>query len=164
MECEEFRERLHAFVDGECSSRLETRMAEHLQSCDDCRRHVTATRDLVGLLEGVETPPVPEGFSREVLRKVKTNRSGTSRRVPRRLAAAVVAIGLAVGILGVTLPAYQGGETPVVDTASYVEDTLSAFSVAPAGSLAAGFLVAENDEVMAENNELNNELEDETDE
>jgi anti-sigma factor RsiW len=73
MECQEAREQLSAWLDGELAEATEAALAEHVDMCEACQRewrHLTALETALGRL----TAPPPLGLAEKVLAQVQRPR------------------------------------------------------------------------------------------
>lgn len=72
--CEEVRERLSAWLDGELSEEGRAQVAAHLESCAACRRELAQLTALNAALAELAAPPVPLGLAERVLARVQPSR------------------------------------------------------------------------------------------
>jgi anti-sigma factor RsiW len=113
MHCKKVRIQIDAYCAGEVSPEARSAIEKHLQSCDACRNEYAAVQRMASLFDkAVLTPPVPEGFAQRV-QTLARRRSAQpvaaawnlsqwwrAATVPlRAAAAAVLMIGVAVGVL-----------------------------------------------------------------
>ncbi len=126
MTCDEQKERISAFLDGELPENRASEMFEHLPGCPDCRA-------FLGLMMKVrksvaaEELPWPEALDERILSGIERQktppvlvRSGWfpfwSRRISWSFGFAGAAIVLAFllgGLLGSVLPPWRGQELPI---------------------------------------------------
>jgi len=153
MRCEEVRNRLGAFIDGESDIVEGRKVQRHLERCSGCREELAALREIGDFLAGECVPAAPRGFRSKVLVAAEQalESQGKPEREPfldlptwwrsarpalRVAAAAALALGLGLGILlgtGPTGPAPAApGSPPVVQADPYEAHYLSA---SPTGSL-----------------------------
>ena len=80
--CQDYADRISAFLDGELSGPERGELMEHMAVCPNCRQYfddLAAIREAVGEVEEV---PVPEGFTRQVMDRVRAteqDRAGTPK-------------------------------------------------------------------------------------
>ncbi len=114
MECQEAREQLAAFLDGEGPEEV----SSHLQGCPACRRERQAlerTWQFLGVLPGVEPSP---GFRARFWERVREEESSWWLPLPRFVPA--LAGCLAVWVVGIGLGAFlyrSSSQPPVPETA-----------------------------------------------
>lgn len=75
MRCHRIRDQLETYlaVEKDGLSRPDrARIATHLSRCKECRRELSRLRGLHELLAAAPTPPVPDGFARQVVARAKT--------------------------------------------------------------------------------------------
>jgi len=115
MRCTTARRHLDAYASNEMAAPTRARVDRHLARCEQCRQALARLGRLAALLQGVATPPVPEGFSARLLsearRRLDAGQPTTSASwdpfhwwvsasLAMRLAAtAALAAGLAIGAL-----------------------------------------------------------------
>jgi anti-sigma factor RsiW len=153
MRCEEVRNRLGAFIDGESDIVEGGRIQQHLEQCSGCREELAALREVGSLLAEERIPAMPGGFRSKVLVAAEQALEGRgkqesgpfldlptwwrqARPALRVAAAAALALGVGLGILlgvGSMGPVPEvPGSSPVVLADPYEAHYLSAN---PAGSL-----------------------------
>ncbi len=71
--CEEVREQLSAWLDGELAEAERARVAAHLDSCAACRRELAQLTALNAALAELAAP-VPSGLAERVLARVQPSR------------------------------------------------------------------------------------------
>ena len=71
MNCKKVLSRLQAYVDGEMPAKLMSEMEEHLGGCPSCRGQVEHIRQVGGILDSLDVPPLPEGFSTRVMAEAR---------------------------------------------------------------------------------------------
>ena len=122
MTCEEVRELLSSYIDGELTSDTQRVVEEHVASCDSCKTELAGLRLTIQLVRSLEEVEVPEGFRAGLMAKVRAEAtarqaglfahlSGLLSTGPRRaLAFAAIALVLVVGVNSVmgTLPGVYG--------------------------------------------------------
>jgi anti-sigma factor RsiW len=156
MRCEEVLNQLAAFSSGELPADVRQVVQAHLAECPACRAALARVDALAGVLASTQTPPVPAGFAARVTAAARQRREAEPlvawnplrwwRLVPAPMhaaAAAVLVIGLAVGLLmgWTTLLARQAPPAQAAAPA----DPLDAYNLdylgdAPSGSLADSYL------------------------
>jgi anti-sigma factor RsiW len=156
MRCEDATTRIDAYAAGELQPALAAKVAAHVESCEACRQSLERLKRLVAVLGQASIPPVPDGFAARLMAKARSRHPAAAsagwnplrwwRLAPAPMhaaAAAVLVIGLAVGLLmgWTTLPA---GQAPPAQ-ATVQADPLDAYNLdylgdAPSGSLADGYL------------------------
>ncbi|MGV3724632.1 MAG: anti-sigma factor family protein, partial [Actinomycetota bacterium] len=79
MTCEELRDNLDRYIDGELDERTRRRVEEHLPECPACARELKALQQLALATAGV-MPKVaaPNGFDAAVLSRLPVRRFGIS--------------------------------------------------------------------------------------
>ncbi|HET6782140.1 MAG TPA: zf-HC2 domain-containing protein [bacterium] len=105
---------LSAYVDGALREGERTQVERHLETCEDCRRHLSALRDLVATVRSAEPVAAPEGFRAQVRARVEQMdpRPDVARRwpsipLPWRVVSAAAAV-LGIGIFAASLLRTQG--------------------------------------------------------
>jgi anti-sigma factor RsiW len=156
MRCEDVTTRLDSYASGELQPTLAAKVAAHLDSCESCRQSLGRLKQLAAVLGQTSAPPVPDGFAARLMAKARSRRVAVTsagwnplrwwRLVPAPMhaaAAAVLVIGLAVGLLmgWKTSPASQAPPAQ----AAVQADPLDAYNLdylgdAPSGSLADSYL------------------------
>ena len=72
MKCQEARQRIIAFFDGELRKSEEHELYRHLSSCTECSKYLDEARHIDSLLKKALTPiEPPEGFVPEVMRSLE---------------------------------------------------------------------------------------------
>jgi anti-sigma factor RsiW len=103
MKCEEARELLEAFHDGELTVETRSALAAHLKACEACRATLSQLGALSAAIKSVDAFPVPESLQRNVEKHV--SEAARERAVPVRrmqyglLAASYIAVALAGGLM-----------------------------------------------------------------
>jgi anti-sigma factor RsiW len=86
MDCQEFRERLDLYVDGELSGAEADEAREHLPGCASCAKAEAGLRHLRSSLKRVvNRHRPPAGLEGEVLRSLRSGGRGTSKHAGRVL-------------------------------------------------------------------------------
>jgi hypothetical protein len=106
---------LSAYVDGALNEGERAHVERHLETCEDCRHHLSALRDLVTTVRSVEPVAAPEGFRAQVRARVEqigarpaaTTRWWPSLPMPWRVLSAAAAV-LVIGIFAVNLLRTEG--------------------------------------------------------
>jgi len=75
MECEEVRESLSAFLDGELNEYEREAVRAHVERCSDCARELTALRQVSALYRRLEDPEPPVDLEERVLAQVRRFRA-----------------------------------------------------------------------------------------
>lgn len=84
MNCEEFRERLGRYVDGELAAAAEDEAREHLRVCPSCTKAAAGLRHLKSSLKRVvNRHQPPRELEREVLRALRSRARGEVTRGAR---------------------------------------------------------------------------------
>lgn len=68
MNCQQIRNRLDAWVDGELSAPAAEAVTRHLDGCPSCRRHALERQQMAGALDRLPPPKAPADLSRRTLR------------------------------------------------------------------------------------------------
>lgn len=112
-------EALSAYLDGALSDAERGQIERHLDTCDECRGHLAALREVVTLVRTAEPVNAPEGFRARVRAKVEQIAAqGRSRRLwpplplSWRTISAAAAV-LVIGIFAVNLLRTQGPQAIV---------------------------------------------------
>lgn len=83
MNCQAYEEQISAFLDGELSGPEQAELMEHMAACQSCRQYFD---DLTAIHEAAvdfEEVPVPEGFARQVMDRVRTTKQDKPPKVIR---------------------------------------------------------------------------------
>jgi len=155
MRCEEVQQQLREFSTGELPMDVRQTVQAHLSECAACCAELAKVDALAGFLTGAQAPPVPSGFASRVLSKARQRHEANpaawnlmrwwrlTSAPMHAAAAAVLVIGLAVGLLmgWKTSPASQAPPAQ----AAVQADPLDAYNLdylgdAPSGSLADSYL------------------------
>jgi anti-sigma factor RsiW len=118
MTCEEYKEQISAFLDGELPDNQAGRVFEHLPTCSDCRAFLSVLMK-VRKAVAAEEVPWPEALDERILSEIGRRKTSSvsvrSRRTPlwaRRFswspgfaAAAIILAFLLGGVIGSFLPA-----------------------------------------------------------
>ncbi|MBV8880488.1 MAG: zf-HC2 domain-containing protein [Planctomycetaceae bacterium] len=101
MTCAEAREALDALLDGELDAAEEAALRLHLDSCAGCERELEELRVWHGAISGALTAEEPDPAEvAESRRRILAALPGSaSRRVPLGRIAALLAIGLSIGVV-----------------------------------------------------------------
>ena len=78
MRCEEVKELLEAYIEGELDEHRNREIAEHISGCELCRKELTITRSIPNLVNSLSTPPVPEDIIADTLKRL--HESSSTRR------------------------------------------------------------------------------------
>jgi len=105
---------LSAYIDGALREGERAQVERHLETCEDCRRHLAALRDLVTTVRSAEPISAPDGFRAQVRARVEQIdvRPAMARRwpsipIPWRVISAAAAV-VVVTIFAVNLLRPQG--------------------------------------------------------
>jgi len=135
MNCEEIRERLSAFLDGESGEELQIQITRHLASCPACQAELAALERLEAALENLEAPAAPRGLAGSVLRRLP--RPASPWRQSLALAACLV-LGIFLGG-SLTGTLYPGPGTANGNGNGNEVASLEIFQDYPQGSLGGAF-------------------------
>jgi anti-sigma factor RsiW len=118
------KETLQAYLDGELAPGRRQEVERHLADCADCRRELTALRELWRQVDGL--PPMPP--SESILPDLQARLADRRRQAPwtwpqRGLAAAALAAGVVVGIGVASLPA-PATDVATAESSDYLQDSL----------------------------------------
>lgn len=111
MSCDYYLELLSARLDGALTESEERELEAHLESCPACRAAGEQLAALRSAFSELEEIPAPEGFTRDVMSRVReTGKSIPLFRRPRfkALAGLAACAALAVGLYGAVRPPRQG--------------------------------------------------------
>jgi len=97
MKCEEIRENLAAYLDGEIEGASRRSMDSHLSGCPACLTEKRAQSAAWRLLDADEAPAVPAGLRDRVLARVRKAGPGRVLRFRLPAAAAAAAVLLVAG-------------------------------------------------------------------
>jgi anti-sigma factor RsiW len=102
MNCEEARELLEAYHDGELKPQTRSAVAAHVAQCADCAAELASVGALSGAIKSVGAFPVPESLRRNVERLAADSKhanTAPARRFGfRALAASHIAVAAAAGL------------------------------------------------------------------
>lgn len=113
MTCDDARDLLEAYHDGELATEARARVEAHLQGCAACARELANLRALSDRVRALGRYPMPDGLASRVgavaaeSAPAASGRRRVGRLVASHLAAAVLGAGL-VGLMASTMP----GEPP----------------------------------------------------
>lgn len=96
MHCDQFRQNLNPFLDGELDAALSHEMESHPAGCDPCAAEYSRKRALRQTLKSIPVPPPEEGFFDAVVEETLIN---THRIETRFRATAGIGAALAAGIV-----------------------------------------------------------------
>jgi anti-sigma factor RsiW len=71
MNCKKVLSRLQAYVDAEMPVKQRSKTEEHLNSCAICRSQFEQIRAIGDILDTLNVPPLPEGFSVRIMAEAK---------------------------------------------------------------------------------------------
>jgi anti-sigma factor RsiW len=80
MNCKKTLLHLNRYLDGELSNREKDQVESHLRGCEACRKQFDTLRRVVGMLDVISVPPVPNGLATRVMAKAQERRSFTGRK------------------------------------------------------------------------------------
>jgi anti-sigma factor RsiW len=106
MRCEDIRERLSAFLEGELARDENEQVEEHLAVCDACRDDLAGVEQVMSLLHGLEHEDAPPTFPQRVTAALDAAPAASRSRTRLFVSVALAAsLALAVGlVVGTTLP------------------------------------------------------------
>ena len=154
--CEQFRDRMSAYSDGELSPEQAALIDQHVRTCGSCGAAFEELRRIGNVLQALEVPPVPAGMAGRVtalamarfanrLKQTAGNPLEWWRSVSRPMRAAVAAMllcGLATGLV----VGWHSSSAPYTGNAVRTqEDLLGLYNLdvlgdVPRGSLADAYL------------------------
>lgn len=109
MTCADAREALDAFLDGELDAAEESALQGHLDRCPACERELEDLRDWHGTISGAlaseEPDPAAVAESRRCI--LAALPASMPRRVPLARIAALLAIGLSVGVVAAAVGVFR---------------------------------------------------------
>lgn len=114
MRCDDVKELMSARLDGPLTPEEDSRLAEHLKDCGECRREAEKLEETVGWLRSLEPVPPPPGLAATLrqrldLEPVRPVGWGWLNLPSVRLAlAASLMIALTMGGLRILHPVHQG--------------------------------------------------------
>jgi anti-sigma factor RsiW len=116
MTCSDAREALDALLDGELAAREEQALQDHLDACSECERELEELRSWQGTISGALAAEQPDPAAvAESRRDILSALSGSMRRrVPVARLAALLAIGLSVGVVAAAVGFSRPPEAQVV--------------------------------------------------
>lgn len=71
MTCEEVRELLSSYIDGELDPNIRDALERHIKSCRECEAELAGLRHTVDMLKSLEEVEVPETFRSSLMEKVR---------------------------------------------------------------------------------------------
>ncbi|MBN2562912.1 MAG: zf-HC2 domain-containing protein [Phycisphaerae bacterium] len=154
MNCEDVLKQLKRFSSGRLTADVREAVQMHLAECGACRAALGRIDLVAASLALVQTPPVPSGFAARVMAVARRRRQVEPvpawdllrwwrlTSAPMHLAAAaVLAVGLAVGLMmGWTTAPSAGQMASAAQNDPLSTYQLDVLSEAPNGSLAGSFL------------------------
>lgn len=132
MPCDRFTELLSARLDGALTPEEERELEEHLAACPDCRAVGAQLSALQGAFPELEEVPAPEGFTRGVMERIRTEESEKKvlslfkRPQIRALAGLAACLVLVVGLYGASRSKEQAGWDMM--TRSFNKDAVEDFA------------------------------------
>ena len=154
MHCKDVQGQLKAFASGQVPVGTRQRIQAHLTECAACRTALGRIDPVAGVLAGMQTPPIPPGFTARVMTAARWQ--GQAEPIPAwnplrwwRLTstpmhlttAAVLVIGLATGLMmGWTVAPSAGRIISAGQDDPLRNYQLDSLSEAPDGSLAGSYL------------------------
>lgn len=100
MNCEDARELLEAFHDGELTPDTHAAVAAHVKTCAVCTATLARLDDLSAAIKSVGAFEPPESLRRNVGKLIADNRHGLSRKGRQRMFGALAASHILVAALG----------------------------------------------------------------
>jgi anti-sigma factor RsiW len=79
MRCEEAKESLEAYVEGELGKREREALETHIPHCESCKQELALTQSIPRLVSSLPTPPVPEDIIPDTLSRLR-EKSAAKRR------------------------------------------------------------------------------------
>lgn len=73
-DCREYEARISALLDGELSGPEQTELMEHMAACPSCQQYFDDLAAIHEAIAALEEIPVPEGFTRLVMDRVRATR------------------------------------------------------------------------------------------
>jgi len=135
MGCENYREKLSAYIDGELDYESRAKVEKHLLNCGECRGLLEGMRRVESFKPILEPPEVPQEKWRECWDEIKKQTTDSltvesvqkgvaQRRRERNLRRAALAVaGIAAAVLVAVVLMWPAA--PVVPEASGFENTVS---------------------------------------
>jgi anti-sigma factor RsiW len=71
MRCEDVKELLEVYVEGELSQPEQKEVEAHISSCESCKQELVLTRSIPILVGSLATPPVPEDIIPNTLKRIR---------------------------------------------------------------------------------------------
>ncbi len=133
---QQYAELLSLEVDGELTPPERRLLADHLRSCDDCRRERDALAELAGLLTASRIP-VADGFRAELMERLPA--AGWQSRHPMSWAAAVAVLVVLAGGAAALAGSAAAASAPVAAAVVAVLELFGSSLVAGAGLLNASW-------------------------
>jgi hypothetical protein len=125
MTCRDVREVLDALLDGELEAAEESEVRVHLEFCAACGRELEELRDWQRTLTGALRSEAPKSTAAERRRMVDVLASSTRRRIPPSRLAALLAIGISVGVVTAAVGVSRPPEAQVARVVERVKEFAS---------------------------------------
>lgn len=149
MNCRAVRQHVSAHFDGELEPTRDAGVRSHLEQCDDCARYRRELAELAALLDAPPATAAREGFTADVLARVRERQAESAparlrrsmwRPISRGAVAVAVAaaISLGAGLGWLTAPTAEPTPTPEAQIAQ--QFGLEAFDELPENSLADAYV------------------------
>jgi predicted anti-sigma-YlaC factor YlaD len=71
MSCMLIRELFSAYLDNALSLDKKKRVDEHIKVCSACNSELQQLKSMINILNNIENPAAPAGFSAELLNKIR---------------------------------------------------------------------------------------------
>lgn len=157
--CKSYRKHLSAYLDGAMPPKKQAALADHLKSCDACRKELSALEGLGPFLERLEIAPPPADMAFRIMAAARRRQAARAFRRPvlnrpaavpawlwglKAVSAAVMLIlmlylGQLTNVRG-WLVGSEGRRPAVSMTASSGTEGLEWFAPGPPGSILSGYL------------------------
>lgn len=82
MDCNDIKDMLSLYIDGELDDEEKLLLEEHIEGCDDCRKELEEYRKIIGMLSSLTDEEPPKGYCKrlhEKLVKAKAERPANKR-------------------------------------------------------------------------------------
>lgn len=79
MNCDDAKQLIMAYLDGELPSEEVSRLKEHLAACTACGRELAEQQRLIGAIKALPRAPAPESLARNISAAIVARPSGTAR-------------------------------------------------------------------------------------
>jgi hypothetical protein len=130
MSCDNYKQDLSAYVDGELDAAPRADLEEHIAECKDCREELQKLRKLTAVLQGTPRAKAPPSLARRIADAAKSEHEPKILRirrwVPLIATAAVIMLAAVIGFSArresETYRAYDSSEAPATPAASAKPD------------------------------------------